>query len=193
MGETFFCSKCGAPNAMGATFCQKCGATLAPLSVPAPAAAPAYAPATNAYAAAPAPANRYGGFWIRVLAYLIDGVVLSFIFVPVCLVTVYPMIIAAIRNQGMDEGPPVWIFTMFPLLFLGSTAITWLYEALLTSSAWQATVGKKALGLKVTDDAGQRISFGRATGRYFGKVLVEHDPGYWLHHGGIHRAQARLA
>jgi uncharacterized RDD family membrane protein YckC len=50
-------------------------------------------------------------------------------------------------------------------------AVNWLYEALLTSSSWQATVGKKILGLKVTDEVGNRISFGRASGRYFAKIL----------------------
>lgn len=49
--------------------------------------------------------------------------------------------------------------------------IEWLYYALLESSAWQATIGKKTLGLEVTDLAGRRISFARATGRYFGKFI----------------------
>ncbi len=39
------------------------------------------------------------------------------------------------------------------------------------SSSLQATLGKKALGLQVTDLEGRRVSFARATGRYFGKVL----------------------
>jgi uncharacterized RDD family membrane protein YckC len=59
------------------------------------------------------------------------------------------------------------IFAIIPIVF----AVQWLYEALLTSSRWQGTLGKKVLNLRVTDMAGNRISFGRATGRYFGKVL----------------------
>lgn len=35
----------------------------------------------------------------------------------------------------------------------------------------QATLGKKALGLKVTGLNGERISFGQATGRFFGQFL----------------------
>jgi uncharacterized RDD family membrane protein YckC len=42
---------------------------------------------------------------------------------------------------------------------------------LMESSAKQATVGKMALGLVVTDLNGNRITFARATGRYFGKAL----------------------
>ncbi len=58
-------------------------------------------------------------------------------------------------------------FVLVPLMF----AATWLYEAFMTSSSWQGTVGKHILGLKVTDDNGNRIGFGRATARYFSKFI----------------------
>lgn len=47
----------------------------------------------------------------------------------------------------------------------------WLYFALMESSGQQGTIGKMALGIKVTDMNGNRIGFGRATGRYFGKII----------------------
>ena len=47
----------------------------------------------------------------------------------------------------------------------------WLYEALMTSSSKQGTLGKMAFRMKVTDLNGRRISFGRATGRFFAKIL----------------------
>jgi len=47
----------------------------------------------------------------------------------------------------------------------------WIYEAAMESSAKQATVGKMVLGLKVTDLEGHRISFARATGRHFAKLI----------------------
>jgi len=49
--------------------------------------------------------------------------------------------------------------------------MNWLYCALLESGAGQATIGKRALGIKVTDADGNRISFGRATGRHFAKII----------------------
>jgi uncharacterized RDD family membrane protein YckC len=52
-----------------------------------------------------------------------------------------------------------------------SAILQWLYFSLMESSVWQATVGKKLLGLTVTDLEGRRISFGRATGRYFAKII----------------------
>jgi uncharacterized RDD family membrane protein YckC len=50
-------------------------------------------------------------------------------------------------------------------------AIDWLYFAYQESSPAQATLGKRALGIKVTDLQGNRISSARATGRYFAKIL----------------------
>jgi uncharacterized RDD family membrane protein YckC len=49
--------------------------------------------------------------------------------------------------------------------------LQWLYFALMESSAHQATLGKMALGIIVTDMQGQRLTFGRATGRFFAKIL----------------------
>src|SRR5262249_48371563 len=66
------------------------------------------------------------------------------------------------------QGPP--LFAVLLSIVMGC-ATSWLYEALLESSEWQATVGKMIFGMKVTDLAGNRISFGQATARYFAKWL----------------------
>ena len=60
------------------------------------------------------------------------------------------------------RGIVIWV------LFL---LIDWIYEATLESSSKQATVGKMVLGLKVTDEHGNRISFARASARFFSKIL----------------------
>lgn len=52
-----------------------------------------------------------------------------------------------------------------------TTIVTWLYFSLQECGPAQATIGKRAVGLKVTDYDGGRITFGRATGRYFGKWI----------------------
>lgn len=52
-----------------------------------------------------------------------------------------------------------------------SIIIVWLYYTLMESSSKQATLGKMALGLVVTDMEGKRISLLRATGRHFGKMV----------------------
>ena len=45
------------------------------------------------------------------------------------------------------------------------------YFAGMESSSWRATLGKRALGIQVTDVGGRRIFFARAIGRYFAKVI----------------------
>jgi uncharacterized RDD family membrane protein YckC len=94
-------------------------------------------------------AHPYGGFWIRLLAWLIDFIIVGLVF---------PLAFTA--------GHSVHVVGFGLGFFSG-----WLYEALLTSSSLQATLGKMALGLRVTNLQGQRISFGLATARHFAKYI----------------------
>jgi len=110
----------------------------------------------------------YGGFWIRVGAYIID-----------CLVLAVPnMIINGVIQFGFGVGQPqpgsppdpAQLVSLMMLSFI-PFFLDWLYYALMESSAKQATLGKMACGLMVIDENGGRISFARATGRYFAKLL----------------------
>ena len=83
------------------------------------------------------------GFWLRVGAFFIDFVIVAIVAVPALMV--------------------IPVFT--------STIIWWLYSAIMESSKWQATLGKRVLSLKVTDVNGVRLSFGRSSGRFLGKFL----------------------
>jgi uncharacterized RDD family membrane protein YckC len=178
-----YCSKCGANVADGAVFCSACGqptaggAASAAAPTPPPAATPAYALPTQASWQAPAarPAVAYAGFWLRFVAIIIDAIVLGF----VRWIVLLPF--AASMGFGMHgifmgrhPGRPEDFFPMIGMFFrlwVILTILNWLYFSLFESSGWQATLGKKALGLEVTDLAGRRISFGRATGRFFGKYI----------------------
>jgi len=108
----------------------------------------------------------YAGFWWRFLAYLVDACVISVVFVPLGFI----LGVGLTAGGGADENSP-----MFPLVNIGLNGFQiltmWLYYAFLESSSWQGTIGKKVVGLRVTDMNGNRISFGRATGRYFGMIL----------------------
>lgn len=68
---------------------------------------------------------------------------------------------------GGDHGEAVARLVDIALQPLG-IVVLWLYYAVCESSPWQATPGKLALGLAVTDATGRRIGFTRASGRYFG-------------------------
>jgi uncharacterized RDD family membrane protein YckC len=111
------------------------------------------------------PDVRYAGFWLRALAAIIDGIITG------VAGGIVGAIIGAIAGAaGGGPGTNTWSGVEV-LLNVSGILIAWLYGALMESSATQATLGKMALGLKVTDEAGARLSFGRATGRHFGKIL----------------------
>jgi len=183
MNGTLFCNKCGAANAASAPFCSRCGAAVNPavaatpgtVAVGTPVAASGYGTqvgyaAPSGYPAAQAGVG-YGGFWIRVVAAIID-----FLIVRVVLFPVKAMFglggLAAGGFSGFHRG------LSLPYLIFGGGVIailticaSWLYEAFMESSAYQATLGKMAFGMKVTDLYGNRISFARATGRHFAKII----------------------
>jgi uncharacterized RDD family membrane protein YckC len=87
----------------------------------------------------------YAGFWRRLGAWFVDFLIL---------------VIPAILLSRIGTAGSL-------LVFFGE----WVYFAYQESSEAQATIGKRALGIIVTDEAGNRISFGRATGRYFAKII----------------------
>jgi uncharacterized RDD family membrane protein YckC len=105
----------------------------------------------------------YAGFWRRVVAYFIDAIV-----VWVVLGIVFGILAAVggglVRDNG-EVSPAVLL--LYPVMIIG----IWLYFALMESSSTQATLGKMALSIKVTDLDGRRVGFGRATGRHFGKII----------------------
>ena len=138
-------------------------------------------PARAGYAAVPC--VEYAGFWLRFLALLIDNVVLGLgfvlILIPLIFLTGLGAFIGEIHPE--EDMNDVGIFMLIGFIFLATTVsllLTWLYHALLESSEWQATLGKKVLGLVVTDMAGQRVSFGRSTGRHFAKIITNMVPAF---------------
>lgn len=133
---------------------------------------------------------HYAGFWRRFVAYLIDelliGAVTFIILLPVYIIfglgvfafdnfDGYENFSNATFTQYYDDDVKAGFIVAFIFVILlivaFSIILQWLYFALMESSKKQATLGKMALGIKVTDLQGNRISFGRATGRYFGKIL----------------------
>ena len=121
----------------------------------------------------------YAGFWKRVAAYILDAIVL---WIPQKLIDTVTGAGAAkdamnesIRGaagdmQAIHAAQMHYLAAAWPSMLLG-LVVGILYFALFESSAWQATVGKLALGIRVTDMEGRRISFGRALGRYLAKIL----------------------
>lgn len=143
----------------------------------------------------------YAGFGIRFAAWIIDDLVL--------LGPVFVWLITMESRTGLDFVE-IWQASLrgttldpdqqaFLRQFnLGVFVLRGLYWSAMESSRWQATVGKRFMGLVVTDERGYRLSFFRAVGRYLGRVLCEMTffLGYLLvflslKHQGLHDRLAR--
>ena len=116
------------------------------------AAASAVAPVSGAVAVD----SSYGGFWIRLVAYILDVIVLG---IPIAILRF------ALSPSDPSSGHPT-------LVFVPTVVIEVAYFAGFWSSEWQATLGQKICGLRVVSatDFG-KISFGRALGRFFAMIL----------------------
>ncbi|MGA3068565.1 MAG: RDD family protein, partial [Tepidisphaeraceae bacterium] len=108
---------------------------------------------------------QYAGFWRRWAAIFIDGILVDFVTVPLSLAMGVPFFARPGANPALAFSANRLMFQLLNLLIL------WLYFSLMESSKYQATVGKMALSIIVTDLDGKPIGFGQATGRFFGKIL----------------------
>jgi uncharacterized RDD family membrane protein YckC len=178
-----YCSKCGSEISPTTAFCSTCGQAISGLVPGTPSLSPVD---PNQYGQVVPPSYGnvqyggvvYAGFWLRFVAYIIDGVICGFAFlvllVPLFILTGAGTVLGKITSgENISDDVATFmglgfLFGFFGIIFL----IGWLYFALSESSSWQATLGKKMLNLKVTDLSGQPISFGRASGRYFSKIIT---------------------
>ena len=118
--------------------------------------------------------RSYAGFWLRFVAiiidYLIIGLLSMFVIVPI--LGAFGLLGSMGDMQEMDESFIAgMVAAMSGAMALINLIIYWLYFALMESSSWQATLGKRAVGVKVVNEEGSRISFITATIRYIGKIV----------------------
>jgi len=100
-------------------------------------------------------ASPYAGFWRRLVALIIDGLAVG---IPLSI------IFAPFGGNNFQSGGYTGFGLLRSLVFLA-------YFALMESSSYQGTLGKMALGLKVTDVDGNKLTFGRALGRNAAKFI----------------------
>jgi len=175
-----YCSKCGSEISSTTAFCSTCGQAISSFVPALPSLSPIVPgpPAPGVLASANYGGVEYAGFWLRFVAYLIDGLVSCAAFL-ILLVPLFMLTGAGAALSKIGSGEDIsdnvaafmgigFIFGFFGIILV----VSWLYYALSESSSWQATLGKKILNLKVTDMSGQPISFGRASGRYFAKIIT---------------------
>lgn len=121
----------------------------------------------------------YAGFWKRALAFLVDSLILAIpgTLLGVALIAPQAMAFAKLAASGTEPSPEMMIgmmgryFACLALYWVLAIVLGWLYSALMESGKYQGTLGKMTLGIKVTGPHGERISFARATGRFFAKMI----------------------
>jgi uncharacterized RDD family membrane protein YckC len=147
-----FCQKCGTDNEPNASFCASCGSHLIASSSVTP----------------PPVLTGYAGFWRRFLAFFIDGLIVGFGGLIIG-GFVGAIIGFTLGTSGTSLKTIEVIATI--LGYIIGIVLNWSYFTFMESSARQATFGKKAIGIMVTELNGDRISFGKANGRYWGKIV----------------------
>ena len=159
---TIFCNRCGFASAEDARFCQRCGATFSTAASSAPfVSPPVAAPVAVAL-------SHYAGFWIRVVAAFLDTLLLFSAAFPVRM-----LLGSAITLIAMDSHFPTYEMLHVRRLarIAMGIAMGWAYKAGFESSLYKVTLGKLAVGVRVTDLEGRRLSLMHATARYFSKII----------------------
>jgi uncharacterized RDD family membrane protein YckC len=162
--ETLYCAECGRPST--ADELARFGNLLI-----CPVCKNSYAQKLREGAAQPA-AVRYAGFWIRVVARLIDGIILGVV-AGILQVAILGSMITIPRIQPGTPPDPAAFASMFGLIgvaYLLQLAISSCYEGFFVAKLG-ATPGKMVIGVKVVRPDGSPVSLGRAFGRYFAKIL----------------------
>jgi uncharacterized RDD family membrane protein YckC len=158
------CPECKNEVRAGEAACKNCGYPLGlPVTAPAGVSASTYSsqllPANTGHFVPDGVATAviYAGFWRRFAAAFIDGII-----VLIVLAVADVVLGAIVGNPSSAYG------TLSSALWLGFSIAYYVGQE---ASQQQATLGKRALGIIVTDLHGNRISSGRAVGRYFAKFL----------------------
>jgi uncharacterized RDD family membrane protein YckC len=161
--QTLFCAECGHPTP--ADELARFGSVLV-----CPNCKERYAQKLRE-GVAPTRAMKYGGFWIRFAAILIDGIILAIAGTAVRLAFLgSAFVVAPIGPQTQPTDALARLFGAVGLVSLINIAIAATYEGLFLGKLG-ATPGKMALSLKVVRPDGSPVTVARAFGRYFSKLL----------------------
>ena len=162
------CSACGTNNADGSAVCSQCGAPLA---------------CGSATALRAAGAPQYAGFWLRVLASLIDSTLIGIV------ARAFEMLISEFGvlppNSETDDLTSFW-----PLAVVLFGRL--LYYVIMESSKYQGTVGKIVMSIEVTNLNGERVSFQRALRRYVASIFSDLTLGFGFAMAGFTRRRQAL-
>ena len=151
------CAGCGAANSPASQYCYKCGLQLQDKL-------------GSSYEL------RYGGFWIRLLAFIINGILLYILISIISVVifmskygqSAYSSLVSSVVNSDEINNPFFGSFIW--IVFLTFVIIPVLYSTI-SIGVWGRTIGKAALKLKVIKPDGSRVGIIRAFGRSLAYIL----------------------
>lgn len=109
--------------------------------------------------------KEYAGFWRRLAAHIIDNII---IYIAMYIVAQFMLPEVIDKTSPEEIAKANALAERFSILFFAVSAS---YEILMTSSEKQATIGKMAVGIKIIDEQGNKITLINAVFRYFGKML----------------------
>ena len=104
---------------------------------------------------------RFASFGARWCAAIIDGIIISISNFIIGFMLGFMLAANGVRDTDLIAG----------MGFIVGLICEWLYHAIMVSSSYQATLGKRAMGIVVTDQNGSPVTFAQASGRHFGKFL----------------------
>lgn len=113
----------------------------------------------------------YAGFWRRAGAFVLDSLILGFGFYAVIAIIFVAMMFTGAATDFDANNPPVWVMGAYLAVVVLYYLVAAMYYSLQESSVHQASVGKRALGIKVTDAEGRRLTRGKALARWFSATL----------------------
>jgi len=119
------------------------------------------------------PVFSYAGFWKRFGAWIIDKILLGILFIILLLPTAGILGLGALNVDDVTDAPLGFLLALtgaYLFTSAGFFILCWLYYALMESKRG-ATIGKLVLGIQVVDMTGGPVSFGKASGRYFGRLI----------------------
>lgn len=112
-------------------------------------------------------APDFAGFWLRFGAWVIDYIILMVPFTAISLSMGLGAAMSQLLSQMQtDQAAAITAYALAirPITYV-LLVIGFAYYAFFESSKWQATPGKMAVGIRVTDVDGNRLGIGRAAGR----------------------------
>lgn len=125
--------------------------------------------------------NKYAGFWMRLVAAIIDGLVIgvaNWIILAPILAAIGFSAAGGFPFSGFNSGDEMdvaalvaMISAMFGIAWIVRNIVEILYHSLMESSKFQGSLGKMALGIIVTDMNGGKLDFTKALIRNVSKII----------------------